>query len=237
MKIAIVSPESALVHYLRMNHKEIEVFHLGDLDTFTRLVDVTVQFAGVIIKFPSIQVQQVCDCMQMKQTFPNLRLMVIIPKECDPNMVKMLKNIDLTISLPQEQENTPKEVEQFLDQLTMLGQTDVHKDSQIALADGIILDTAIHSLVKEGEILPLPGKEYELMLYFLENKGRFVTVDQILRAVWDEYTTPENVRQYVYKLRQKLEGGLNSKVLVHRKGFGYILLKEGNNAYVNYLLG
>ncbi|MDR0267470.1 winged helix-turn-helix domain-containing protein [Paenibacillus sp.] len=237
MKIAIISPESAFVHHVRVNHTQIEVFHLGDLDTFTRLVDMTVQFTGVIIKFPAIEVQQVCECLQLKQTFPHLRLMVISPKECDPAMIKMLKKIDLTISLIPEHENIFREIEQFLIQLTTLGQAETILDYQLSIAGGIILDTAIHSLVKGGEIVPLPGKEYELMMYFQKNKGRFVTVDQILLAVWDEYTTPENVRQYVYKLRQKLEGGLNSKVLAHRKGFGYILLKEENNAYLNYLLG
>ncbi len=41
-------------------------------------------------------------------------------------------------------------------------------------------------------------------MFFIDTRDRFVTTEEILLAIWDEYTTNETVRQYIYKLRKKL---------------------------------
>lgn len=86
----------------------------------------------------------------------------------------------------------------------------------------------LHCLIHHGHAIPLPCKEYELLLFLIENRTRFVTIEEILHSVWDPYTSPETARQCIYKLRKKLHARPTDRsLLIYRKGIGYILFGHG----------
>ncbi|MFD1909305.1 winged helix-turn-helix domain-containing protein [Paenibacillus rhizoplanae] len=70
-----------------------------------------------------------------------------------------------------------------------------------------IKDIALHlhsKSLKVGEfVIELTCKEFELLELLLECQGQYIPTEQILHQLWDRYTSPEIVRQYVYKLRHK----------------------------------
>jgi two-component system, OmpR family, phosphate regulon response regulator PhoB len=50
--------------------------------------------------------------------------------------------------------------------------------------DDIVLDRAAHRVTRGGRELRLGPTEYKLILYFLENKGRVLTRQQLIDGVW-----------------------------------------------------
>ena len=81
-----------------------------------------------------------------------------------------------------------------------------------ALEDGIIeigdikLDKAAHEVYVEGKRLELSFKEFELLTYFVENKGIALSREKILNNVWnyDYYGDARTIDTHVKKLRNKM---------------------------------
>jgi len=77
-----------------------------------------------------------------------------------------------------------------------------------------------------GEQLKLNAKEYQLLLFFMENQERMLTKQQLYRAVWkEEYVYDDNtIMVHISRLRNKLEENPKApQYLVTFKGLGYKL--------------
>ena len=72
--------------------------------------------------------------------------------------------------------------------------------------------------------LALTAREFRLLRYFLENRGRVVTREQLLDDVWDYEKPPftRTVDMHVAKLRKKLEDDpARPRFLLTVHGMGY----------------
>jgi two-component system, OmpR family, KDP operon response regulator KdpE len=70
------------------------------------------------------------------------------------------------------------------------------------------VDTAAHKAEIEGiGEVPLTPKEFELLIYLLENPGRVITQKALLDAIWGRAYSDQtdNVRALVHQLRKKIE--------------------------------
>lgn len=88
-------------------------------------------------------------------------------------------------------------------------------------AGGIVINKAAHEVSVDGEIIDVSFKEFELLSYFMENKGVALSRERILNKVWnyDYYGDPRTIDTHVKKLRSKL--GKRSDCIVTIRGFGY----------------
>ncbi len=102
------------------------------------------------------------------------------------------------------------------------------KAHNIILFDDFKLDLINHSLVTPTEKIKLPEKEFELLKYFLENKGVIVNKETLCRDVWELPFTPNTnlVEVTVKNLRRKLEEYSEKKYIKTVYGEGYIFLTE-----------
>src|SRR5260370_27471616 len=67
------------------------------------------------------------------------------------------------------------------------------------------LDTANHLLWRNGDRVPLASKAFDILAYLVEHRGRVVTQDEILEALWSEtYVNPEVLRKYILEIRKAL---------------------------------
>ena len=82
----------------------------------------------------------------------------------------------------------------------------VLNDDGIVSAEGIEMDINSHTVTVDGEYIELTPKEYELLLYFMNNKGRVLSRDTLLSKVWgyDYFGDLRTVDTHVKKLRAKL---------------------------------
>ncbi len=68
---------------------------------------------------------------------------------------------------------------------------------------GIVIDKAAHVVTIDGKPIELSYKEFELLTYFVENKGIALSRDKILNSVWnyDYFGDARTIDTHVKKLR------------------------------------
>lgn len=73
-------------------------------------------------------------------------------------------------------------------------------------AGGILIDKTAHEVRSDGELIELSYKEFELLTYFVENKGIALSREKILNNVWnyDYFGDARTIDTHVKKLRSKL---------------------------------
>ena len=88
----------------------------------------------------------------------------------------------------------------------ILRRSGVKTASEILTAGGIELDKTAHQVKVEGNPLYLSYKEFELLSYFMENRGIALSREKILNNVWnyDYFGDARTIDTHVKKLRNKL---------------------------------
>ncbi len=73
-------------------------------------------------------------------------------------------------------------------------------------AGGIVLDKASHTVTIDGKNIELSFKEFELLTYFMENRGLALSREKILNHVWnyDYFGDARTIDTHVKKLRSKM---------------------------------
>ena len=73
---------------------------------------------------------------------------------------------------------------------------------------GIVIDKSAHEVYVDGAGIELSFKEFELLVYFVENKGIALSREKILGSVWnyDYFGDARTIDTHVKKLRSKLMG-------------------------------
>ena len=78
--------------------------------------------------------------------------------------------------------------------------------SEVTDVGGIIIDKAAHIVKIDGQEIDLNFKEFELLTYFVDNKGLALSREKILNNVWnyDYFGDARTIDTHVKKLRKKL---------------------------------
>lgn len=94
-------------------------------------------------------------------------------------------------------------------------------ESDIVEAAGIRIDKAAHQVTIDGKPIELSFKEFELLTYFVENKGIALSREKILNAVWnyDYFGDARTIDTHVKKLRSKM--GEKGDLITTIWGMGY----------------
>ena len=82
-----------------------------------------------------------------------------------------------------------------------------HKENALLTFEDITVDTSSRLVRKDGNVINLTAKEYDLLLLFLQNKGIALFRDRIYEIVWkEEYMgNSRTVDLHVQRLRKKLD--------------------------------
>lgn len=75
-------------------------------------------------------------------------------------------------------------------------------------AGGIMINKAAHVVTIDNKTIDLSYKEFELLTYFVENRGIALSREKILNNVWnyDYFGDARTIDTHVKKLRSKMEG-------------------------------
>ena len=100
------------------------------------------------------------------------------------------------------------------------------ENAEILEAGGIRMDKAAHMVEIDGQNVELSFKEFELLAYFLENRGIALSREKILNSVWnyDYFGDARTIDTHVKKLRSKL--GTKGEMIKTIWGMGYKLEAE-----------
>lgn len=103
------------------------------------------------------------------------------------------------------------------------------RDLQAMLGAGdLVMDRAARSVTVGGLAVELSPKEFSLLEYFLNNKDKVISRTELSEHVWDDrFDSFGNVIDVtVHRLRRKIDGGRDEKLLHTMKGIGYVLRSQ-----------
>ena len=93
--------------------------------------------------------------------------------------------------------------------------------------DNIIeIDTATRTVKKQGTVVNLSLREYDLLSYMAEKKGQALAKDKLISDVWGAFTEvePSTLTVHIRWLREKLEKDPSNPVFVKTVwGVGYMI--------------
>lgn len=125
----------------------------------------------------------------------------------------------------------PFSFEELLARVRALGRRPkkVVSDNIIKVGD-LTLNIQTFEVKRANKLIKLSRKEFTLLEYLMENKGKIVSKDTLMENVW-EYESdilPNTVEVYIGYLRKKIDGPFKNKsTMIHTvRGFGY-KLSEG----------
>lgn len=100
---------------------------------------------------------------------------------------------------------------------------------EVLRAGSIVVDQASHEVRRGEEVLDMPLREFNLLVYLLTNSGRVVTRTQILDAVWgyDFIGDTKTLDVHIKRLRSRIEDDPSQPQIIHTvRGVGYKIVSQ-----------
>ena len=94
---------------------------------------------------------------------------------------------------------------------------------------GLEVDFLRYECRKNGKELSLTSREFELLKYFLQNRGRVINRDELLDEIWgkDVFVAPRTVDTHMAHLRKKIENDpARPRFITSIRGVGYKFISE-----------
>lgn len=91
----------------------------------------------------------------------------------------------------------------------------------------LTLDTDGCRAMKDGKDMELTAKEFKILQYLAENKGRVISRERLYEAIWNEdsFGCDNTVMVHIRHLREKLENDPTApQYIITMKGLGYKLV-------------
>lgn len=109
----------------------------------------------------------------------------------------------------------------------LIRKNSVSKSNVICVGD-LTVDLSSRTVTKNGNIISLSAKEYELLQYLAVNKGIVLSREKIEDHIWNfDYEGGTNVVDvYIRYLRKKIDDNSDTKLIHTVRGMGYVLREE-----------
>ena len=216
-KILVVDDESRMRKLVKdfLQKNNYEVLEAGDgseaLDIFFEQNDIALIILDVMM--PKMDGWQVCREIRNYSKVP---IIMLTAKGDEKDELQGFDlGVDEYISKPFSPKILVARVEAILRRAGKAASGDVME------AGGIHLDQAAHMVTIDGQNVELSYKEFELLTYFMENKGIALSREKILNNVWnyDYFGDSRTIDTHVKKLRSKL--GVKGDMIKTIWGMGY----------------
>ncbi len=88
-----------------------------------------------------------------------------------------------------------------------------------------LADRTSRTVRRDGELLNLSKREYQIFLFLMENQGRIIPRETLLDRIWglDGDVTANNLDAHIRLLRKKIEAKGEPKRILNVRGLGYKL--------------
>ena len=217
LKILVVDDESRMRKLVKdfLVKSNYEVLEAEDgsaaLDIFFEEKDISLIILDVMM--PKMDGWQVCREIRQYSKVP---IIMLTAKSDERDELQGFQlGVDEYISKPFSPKILVARVEAILRRTNQIG------DNESLEVGGIIIDKAAHRVTIDGEPIDLSYKEFELLSYFLENKGIALSREKILNNVWnyDYFGDARTIDTHVKKLRSKM--GEKGDLIKTIWGMGY----------------
>ena len=219
LKILVVDDESRMRKLVGdfLKKSGYQVWEASDgseaLDVFFEQKDIALVILDVMM--PKLDGWQVCKEIRQYSKVPII--MLTAKSEEQDELLGFELGVDEYITKPFSPKILVARVE------AILRRTVVTDGEQLLSAGGICIDLSAHSVTIDGQLIDLSYKEFELLTFFMENKGIALSREKILNSVWnyDYYGDARTIDTHVKKLRSKM--GEKGDLIKTIWGMGYKL--------------
>ncbi|MDE7275081.1 MAG: response regulator transcription factor [Lachnospiraceae bacterium] len=219
LKILVVDDESRMRKLVKdfLVKQNYEVLEAGDgseaLDIFFDNQDIALIILDVMM--PKMDGWQVCREVRNYSKVPIIMLTARTDERDELQGFQL--GVDEYIAKPFSPKILVARVE------AILRRTNQMTESGVLSYGGISIDQAAHVVTIDGKTIDLSFKEFELLTYFMENKGIALSREKILNSVWnyDYFGDARTIDTHVKKLRSKL--GEKGDLIKTVWGMGYKL--------------
>ncbi len=202
MKVLLIEDEKLIrqfiVEYFQKQGEE--VIEASDGYEGLSLLDESFDLILLDIMMPGIDGYEVCKQVRQKNDIP---ILFISALSDDDNKLKGYHlGADDFISKP----FTPSLLYAKCNALLKRFKKDEQHETMIE--EGILrINDDTHEVFVDGQQTALSHKEYQMLIYFIDNKRKILSRDQLLDHIWgyDYYGDQRIVDTYVKKLRKKLK--------------------------------
>ena len=219
VKILVVDDESRMRKLVRdfLVKNGYDVLEAGDgeeaLDIFYKQKDIALIVLDVMM--PKLDGRQVCREIRESSKVPIIMLTARADEQDELQGFEL--GVDEYIAKP----FSPKIL---IARIGAILRRTNRADSEESLScGGILLDKSAHQVLIDGESVELSYKEFELLAYFMENKGIALSREKILNHVWNYnyFGDARTIDTHVKKLRSKM--GDKGEMIKTIWGMGYKL--------------
>lgn len=219
LKILVVDDETRMRKLVGdfLKKSGYQVLEAGDgsaaLDIFFEQNDVALVILDVMM--PKLDGWQVCKEIRQYSKVPII--MLTAKSEEQDELLGFELGVDEYITKPFSPKILVARVE------AILRRTSANDGDNVLSAGGICIDKSAHSVTIDGQSIDLSYKEFELLTFFMENKGIALSREKILNNVWnyDYYGDARTIDTHVKKLRNKM--GDKGDMIKTIWGMGYKL--------------
>ena len=150
------------------------------------------------VMMPVMDGWEVCRKIRAKDNTPII--MLTAKSEESDELLGFELGVDEYISKPFSPKILVARVE------AILRRTGNYTEDDVLEVGGIVMDKAAHMVTIDGKNIDLSYKEFELLAYFMENKGIALSREKILNHVWnyDYFGDARTIDTHVKKLRSKM---------------------------------
>lgn len=217
LKILVVDDESRMRKLVRdfLTKSNYEVIEAEDgaqaIDIFFAQNDIALIILDVMM--PKMDGWQVCREIREYSQVP---IIMLTAKSDERDELQGFElGVDEYISKPFSPRILVARVE------AILRRTGQASADEVIEAGGIVINKAAHSVAVDGQSIDLSYKEFELLTYFVENKGIALSREKILNSVWnyDYFGDARTIDTHVKKLRSKM--GAKGELIKTIWGMGY----------------
>ncbi|MFU0828383.1 MAG: Stage 0 sporulation A-like protein [Lachnoclostridium sp.] len=201
LKVLVVDDESRMRKLVKdfLSKKNFEVMEAENgeqaVDIFFENKDIDLIILDVMM--PKMDGWQVCREIRQYSKVPII--MLTAKSDEKDELLGFELGVDEYISKPFSPRILVARVE------AILRRSNVLEDSVISVG-GIVLDKAAHEVKIDGKVVELSHKEFELLTYFIVNRGVALSRERILNNVWnyDYFGDARTIDTHVKKLRSKM---------------------------------
>lgn len=219
LKVLVVDDESRMRKLVRdfLVKSNFDVLEAEDgeqaVDIFFQEKDIALIVLDVMM--PKMDGWQVCREIRAYSKVPIIMLTAKADEQDE--LLGFQLGVDEYISKP----FSPKILVARID--AILRRTNPQGQDKLISCGGIQVDKEAHQVKINGQDVELSYKEFELLTYFIENKGIALSREKILNNVWnyDYFGDARTIDTHVKKLRSKL--GEQGNMIKTIWGMGYKL--------------
>lgn len=202
LKILVVDDESRMRKLVKdfLVKKDFQVLEAEDgeqaVDIFYENKDIALIILDVMM--PKMDGWEVCKEIRKNSKVPII--MLTAKSDERDELLGFELGVDEYISKPFSPKILTARVDAIIRRAYMIDSSEIVKEGAIEI------DKAAHIVRINGEPIELSFKEFELLLYFIDNKGIALSREKILNNVWnyDYFGDARTIDTHVKKLRKKM---------------------------------